>query len=193
MDMKLEKLQDPEKYTGLYIVDFGDHTSVGFTGSEIEMLLESEKYSSVKIYKIHNAYPDGKLELRGVPHEIFQLESGIFFYSHDLKDARNNYKRLLDLAIGGKFPVRAKLHLAHLCDDIYTVALIYAADADDDISRWLLDNDYKIEGIVKGGIQAVSDYYTAAPEVIERHQLVSSIHSKNFTELYSSLKYAVQR
>ncbi len=194
MNIKIENISNPEKYTGLYVVDFGTHTSTGFTGNEVELLLESEKYSSVKVYKIHKAYPDGTLELCGVSNEVFNLESGLIFYSRDISNARNNYKRLLNIVLtADNFPVRAKLQLAHLCDDFYTVALIYPAEADDDISQWLLDNNYQTEGAVKGGVKAVSDYYTAAPEIIERHQLVSSTASKSVQELFSTLKYAVQR
>jgi len=194
MNIKIEKISNPEKYTGLYVVDFGEYTSTGFTGSEVEILLESEEYSDIKIYKIHNAYPDGTLELCGVSNEIFNLESGIFFYSHNLDQAEDNYNRLLDIALATeKFPARTKLQLAHLCDDVYTVGLIYPAEADGEISQWLLDKDYKTEGAVKGGINTVSDYYAAAPEVIKRHQLVSGTASKTATELLSTLKYAVQR
>ena len=194
MNIKIENISNPEKYTGLYVVDFGTHTSTGFTGSEVELLLESEKYSDIKVYKIHNAYPDGTLELCGVSNDIFNLESGIFFYSHNLDQAGDNYQRLLDIALKtDKFPTRAKLQLAHLCDNVYTVGLIYPAEADVEISQWLLDNDYKTEGAVKGGISSVSDYYAAAPEVIRRHQLVSGTASKSATELFSTLKYAVQR
>lgn len=193
MNMKLEKLENPDKYTGLYVVDFGDHTSVGFTGSEVEMLLESEKYSSIKVFKIHNAYPDGSLELRGISNDIFQLESGMMFYSSSLEDAKNDYKRLLDLAVQAeKFPARTKLHLSKLNDNAYVVAMIYPAEADSNISSWLLDNDYQTGGAVNGGTQAVSDYYAAAGEIIERHQLVSSTSSKDAQELFSSLKYATQ-
>ena len=73
--MKLPKLQDSEKYVGLYIFDFGDHTGVGFTAQEVAELLESEKYKDSKVYKIHRAYPDGKLELKGVQPRLFQLEA----------------------------------------------------------------------------------------------------------------------
>jgi len=191
--MKLEKLENPQKYTGLYVVDFGDHTSTGFTGQEVEMLLESEKYASIKVYKIHNAYPDGSLELRGVPNEIFNLESGMFFYSTNEFAARGDYKRLLNLMITGEVPSRAKLHLSRLNDELYVVALIYPAEADDDFARLLLDKGYNTQGQASGGISQVNSYYDAGPEVMERHQLLSTRQSKELNELYSSLKYAVQR
>ncbi len=191
--MKLEKLENPQKYAGLYVVDFGDYTSVGFTAQEVQMLLESEKYSSIKVYKIHNAYPDGTLELRGVPNEIFNLESGMFFYSTNEFTARGDYKRLLNLTVTNELPANAKLHLTRLKEELYVVALIYPAEADDDFAHLLLDKDYQTQGQIAGGISQVSGYYEAGGEVMERHQLLSSPQSKDLDALYASLKYAVQR
>ncbi len=191
--MKLEKLENPQKYAGLYVVDFGNHTSTGFTGQEVEMLLESEKYASIKVYKIHNAYPDGTLELRGVSNETFNLESGMFFYSGNEFTANGDYKRLLKLMVTGEVPARAKVHLSCLNEGNYVVALIYPAEADDEFARMLVDKDFKTDGLVTGGTSAVTGYYAAVPEVLERHQLLSSKQSKDLNELYTSLKYAVQR
>ena len=89
--MKLPELEKPEKYAGLYIFDFGDHVGVGFTAREVAELLESEKYSHGKVYKIHRAFPDGKLELKGVTVETFQLEAGMFFYSSEPDTARRDF------------------------------------------------------------------------------------------------------
>jgi hypothetical protein len=119
--MKLPKLQNSKKYVGLYIFDFGDHTGVGFTAEEIAELLESEKYKHGKVYKIHKAYPDGKLELKGVPAETFQLEAGMFFYSADLKTAKHDFKQLVNLAVKSSPPCRAKIHLAKYSDSSFAV------------------------------------------------------------------------
>ncbi len=96
--MKLPELQNSEKYVGLYIFDFGEHAGVGFTAQEVAELFESEKYKDCKAYKIHKAYPDGKLELKGVRAETFQLEAGMFFYSGNLETARADFKALVGLA-----------------------------------------------------------------------------------------------
>jgi len=168
--MKLPKLQNSEEYVGLYIFDFGDYASVGFTAQEVAELLESEKYKAGKVYKIHKAYPDGKLELKGVPAEIFQLEAGMFFYSKKLEAANNDFKELVNLAVKVAPPCRAKAHLAKYSDDKFVVALIYPAEYDDEISRWLLDGDYKTSGEAEGGITAVQRYYDAKPQILDSHQ-----------------------
>lgn len=193
--MKLPELEKPEKYVGLYIFDFGDHAGVGFTAEEVAELLESEKYKHGKVYKIHKAYPDGRLELKGVPSETFQLEAGMFFYSSELQTARRDFKGLINLAVRSTPPCRAKVHLAKYADGKYAVALIYPAEYDGEFSSWLIDGEFKTEGAAEGGVEAVQRYYYQKPEIMEKHQLFSQseVISRTGTELLSSLKLAVQR
>ncbi len=193
--MKLPKIQKPDKYVGLYVVDFGDHCGVGFTAEEVAELFESEKYKDCRAYKIHRAYPDGRLELKGVRREIFQLEAGIFFYSADIDTARDIYKRLVKLAVVTDVPCRAKIQLAKYSDDKFAVALIYPAEYDDQISGWLLEHKFQTAGAAEGGTSAVTRYYDAKPEILERHQLwtKATLESKTGEELLAATKIAVQR
>ena len=193
--MKLPELEKPEKYVGLYIFDFGDHTGVGFTAEEVAELLESEKYKDGKVYKIHKAYPDGRLEIKGVPGETVQLETGMFFYSSELETARRDFKGLVNLAVKSSPPCRAKVHLAKYGDDKLVVALIYPAEYDGEFSSWLLDGEYRTGGAAEGGVGAVQRYYDQEPEILDRHQLFgqSETISRTGSELLSSLKMAVQR
>ena len=135
--MKLPELKNSEKYVGLYVVDFGGHTGVGFTAQEVAEILESEKYRDCKVYKIHNAYPDGSLELKGVRNEIFQLESGMFFYEDNHIIAKADFNALVSIAVKSATPCRAKVQLAKYGDDKFATALIYPAEYDDEISAWL--------------------------------------------------------
>lgn len=191
--MDLPKLQKPDKYIGLYIVDFGDHSGVGFTAPEVAELFESEKFKDCKVYKIHNAYPDGRLELKGVPALIFQLESGMFFYSEDLETARQDFKKLAEITTSA--PCRAKLQLAKYGDDKFSTTLIYPAEYEDEISKWLSDNNYKTGGPAEGGVSAVTGFYQARPQILERKQLsdVQEIESRSGEELFTATKMAVQR
>lgn len=193
--MKLPELQKPQKYVGLYIFDFGDHAGVGFTAEEVAELLESEKYKQSKVYKIHRAYPDGKLELKGVPAQTFHLEAGMFFYSSALETARGDFKKLVSLAVGTMPPCRAKVHLAKYSNDKFVVALIYPAEYDDEVSSWLLDSQHKTSGAAEGGVGAVQRYYDYKPEILDRQQLFGKSESISRTgkELLAGLKLAVQR
>lgn len=193
--MKLPELEKPDRYVGLYIIDFGDHTGLGFTAQEVAEILESERYKDCKVYKIHKAYPDGKLELKGVNRQFFDLESGMFFYLNVLETAREDFKKLVDLAITSSPPCRAKVHLAKYSEDKFCIALIYPAEFNDEISGWLLDGDYRTAGPAEGGTGAVERYYSSAAEILERHQLFgqSEIQSRTGEELLASLQLAVQR
>jgi len=193
--MKLPKLQNTEKYVGLYIFDFGDHVGVGFTAEEVAELLESEKYKDGKVYKIHRAYPDGTLELKGVLAENFQLEAGMFFYSSDLETGRRDFKALVNLAVKSAPPSRAKVHLAGYRDGGFVVALIYPAEYDAEVSSWLLDGRYKTSGAAEGGVGAVQRYYNRQAEILDRHQLFgkSELTNRTGVELLASMKFAVQR
>lgn len=193
--MKLPELKKPEKYVGLYILDFGDHTGIGFTGQEVAELLESEKYKNCKVYKIHKAYPNGRLELKGMRQDIFRLEAGMFFYSNALETAKGDFKKLVHLAVEMTPPCRAKLHLAKYSDDKFATALIYPAEYDDEVSTWLLDGEYNTAAPAEGGIEVVQRYYDTNPDVLDRHQLFgkSESISRSGDELLACLKLAVQR
>ena len=192
--MKLPELENPKEYIGLYVVDFGDRCSTGFTAAEVAELLESESFKNVNIFKIHNAYPDGKIELKAISSDIFQLEAGMFFYSEGLDRTQKDFIQLANIAENTPPPSRAKLHMAQ-DEDRFAIALIYPAEYDDEFSRWLLDTGYRTKGEVCGGIDIVNRYYNAKPKMLEKKTLwpAASIESKNGDQLIESTKLAVQR
>lgn len=193
--MKLPEIKDPDKYVDLYVVDFGDHSGVGFTADEVSELLESEKFKDIKTYRIYKAYPDGRMELKGVRNEIFQLEAGMFFYEFDETVAEDDYKKLVSSAVKQSPPARAKVHLAEYNGRKFVTALIYPAEYNDEFSRWLLEVDYTTTGPAEGGIEAVKRYYADAPEILQRHQLFAGqkFESKTGVELLAATKAAMVR
>jgi hypothetical protein len=193
--MKLPEVENADKYVGLYVVDFGDHSGLGFTADEVAELLESKKFADVKVYKIHRASPDGQMELKGVTSQTFQLEKGMFFYTGDNDMAQGDYKRLVELAGTTFAPCRAKVHLAKYSDEKFVTAIIYPAEHDDEISQWLIDGSYKTAGPAEGGIEAVQRYYDQAPDILQRHQLfaAAAIDSRSGDQLLAAVKLAVQR
>ena len=193
--MKLAQLENSDKYVGLYVIDFGDHSAVGFTPGEVAELLESEHFKDIKVYKIYKAYPDGRVELKGTPAEIFQLEMGMFFYSADRAAAEMDYKGLVDIAVQTAPPGRAKVHLTKYGDDKFVTALIYPAEYNEQFSDWLSGADYKTVGPAEGGVEAVKRYYDAPAEIIQSRQLFSesSFEDRSGSELLAATKLAVQR
>ena len=194
-DMKLAHLQNADRYVGLYVVDFGDHSGVGFTAGETAELLESESFKDIKVYKIYRAWPNGKVELKGVPAEIFQLEMGMFFYSADSADGERDFKNLAGIAVETAPPGRAKVHLTKYADDKFVTAIIYPAEYNDEFSQWLSDANYKTAGDAEGGIEAVKRYYEAGGQILQKQQLFgeSGIEERSGEKLLAATKLAVQR
>ncbi len=193
--MKLPKLEKPERYQGLYVFDFGDHAGVGFTAEEVGELLDSERYDDGKVYKIQRTFPDGRMELRAVPAARFQLEAGMFFYAQDEATARQDFKRLVSLAVRSAPPCRAKVELARYTQDRFAVALVYPAERDEEVSAWLLEGNYRTAGPAEGGVGAVERYYRDQPQILESQQLfgTSETVSRTGQELLESVALAVQR
>ena len=193
--MKLPEIKEADRYVGLYVVDFGDHSAVGFTAEEASELLDSEAHRNAKVYKIYKAYPDGRLELKGVSHKTFQLEAGMFFHARDEQAAQADFDRLSALAETTLPPARTKVHLAADDNGGFVTALIYPAEYDDAFSRWLLDGRYRTEGAVEAGTNAVQRYYDAAWRILDKRQLwgQKSIESLQGQALHDAARKAVVR
>jgi hypothetical protein len=177
--MKLPEIKDAGQYTGLFVIDFGDHCGVGFVAEEVAELLESERFADVQVYQVHRANPGGTMELKGINKETFQLEAGMFFYANDAESTRGDYQRLLAWSDKQLPPARCKVQLAN-ADNAHLVALIYPAEFDDAFSKWLLDGNYRTAGQVEGGTSAVQRYYDAEPNILDRKQLWPSSAIEHF-------------
>lgn len=195
--MRLPKLEHPDGYAGLYVVDFGETVGVGYTAEEAAMLLDSEAYRDVKVYRIHRAFPDGTMELKGVPGRRFQLETGVFFYSPNLAAARRDYSGMSTLARQRPLPCRAQLFLGKLPDPsqlAFVVGLAYPAEYDEDVSRWMLDNDVTAGRRADGGVARLEAVRRDA-HVIESVQLNAAPARRARTpeEVLASVGETIQR
>lgn len=139
MTLKLPALAEPQRYAGLYIFDFGDHVSVGYTAREIGFLLESDEYKSGKVYKIHRAAADGTLEIRGLGRPHFAAEQTMLFVRHDPAAARADFDVLSKQAEDHSPPCPAKLELVELggSPPAHATVLIYAAADSQELGAWL--------------------------------------------------------
>ncbi|OQY07701.1 MAG: hypothetical protein B6I25_01165 [Planctomycetales bacterium 4572_13] len=192
--MKLPEVENADKYTGLFVVDFGNHCGVGFVAEEVAELLESEQFADVQVYQVHRANPDGTMELKGVHKATFQLEAGMFFYAADAETAQGDYQRLLAWSDTQLPPARCKVQLADT-DNAPWVALIYPAEFDEAFSCWLLDGNYRTAGEVQGGTGAVQRYYDSKPNVLKHQQLwpASSIEHLQGEALLEATSRAIVR
>jgi len=197
--MKLPHLNQAERYRGLYAFDFGAWTAVGYTAEEIAVLLESEQYGTGKVYKIVRATPDGQMELRGVQPGRWHVESGMFFNRADLDSAEADFGELCELAAARSLPCRAFVHLADRGPAAgptrYVTALIYPAEDEDELARWLLDANYQGGDTAEGGISHATNYHAEPKTILRRQQLwsQSAISSRSSAEVLRSVRTAVQR
>lgn len=178
--MELPKIENAKEYLGLYVVDFANcpeyagRCAVGYTAQEVATLLESERFTDIKVYKIHRAKPDGTMELAGVSNERFNLETGMFFNCHDENTAHHDYQTLLEYSTEHAPPCNAKLQLAKDSQSQLIIALIYPAEYEHEISQWLLKSTFRGTGHVDAGISQVQQYYQGSFEILQRHQLAQA-------------------
>lgn len=197
--MRLPRVDEPQRYQGLYVYDFGEWTALGYTAEEIAVLLEAEAYQGGKVYKIHRASPDGRMELRGVSRERFLFESGMFFHRSGLDAARADFATLHDAGQKRRPPCRAYLQLADRSASAgasrFVTALIYPAEHDDEIGRWLLEIGFAGGDLAEGGVSHVSNYYAQEKTILDRQQLWSkhAIPSRSPEQVLASVRKAVQR
>lgn len=197
--MKLPMLDDPHRYRGLYVYDFGSWSALGYTAEEIAVLLESEAYRGGKVYKIVRASPDGHLELKGVAAERFQTESGMFFVRAAEPAARRDFSTLRDLGRTHPPPCRAFVQLVDRGPGAgrtrYVTALIYPTEHEDEMATWLLDVAYAGGDTAEGGPSHVSDYQDQVRTILEREQLWSRARTpaRSTAEVLANVRQAVQR
>jgi len=193
--MQLPLTDQPDQYVGLYVIDFGDQCAMGYTAEEVALLLDSDQFVEVKVYKIHRAQPDGTMDLHGVTHALFNLESGMFFHCRDENSGRRSYEDLLDNYADQPPPCRVQLQLVQSPEGKLVIGLIYPAEYDNEMGHWLADIGFNIAGSVDAGISQVSRYYSDDFEILEKQQLwpVKSLQNRSREELLNTLDCALQR
>jgi hypothetical protein len=202
----LDAAADASRYCGLYVFDFGEWTAVGYSADEVAMLLESEQYRDGKAYRIVRVSPHGRWELQGVPTERFHFESGVFFYREALDAAEADYEVLREMASRAAPPCRCFIQLSELPTGLdehtgdtderlrYVTALIYPAEFDPEMSRWLLRADFNGGDSVEGGVSMVTRYRDARPNVMRREQFWSETSGpRTAEEVFATVRKAFQR
>ncbi len=191
--MKLPELNNPAKYIGLYIIDFGDNCALGYTAAEVAAIVESEKFADVKIYKIHQARPDGSLELKGVPIEKFALESVMIFHCPDGELANEGFEKLYQFSQKQNVPCLARLQIAKVADDDLLM-LIYPAEYEEEVGHWLSDSGFVGYGAIDAGVSQLESFYQMQSEIVRTEQLVSADQQcRDFATLLAAVGDSLQR
>ncbi|MDP6381332.1 MAG: hypothetical protein QF662_08315, partial [Phycisphaerae bacterium] len=124
-------------------------------------------------------------------------ENGFFFYSRDAGAARRDFDELVRLSAESPLPCRARLRLGRLDSDLALteiVGLIYPAEHEDEVSRWLLDVDYKGGELVKSGCRALKDFQNHAVVLVQQQLACQAWReSRPRQEVLEAVGIAVQR
>lgn len=172
--LSIEVTKRPNNARGKFIYELGGIKRYDCTAEEIAIWLEDPTQRGGAIYRVHRAYPDGRMEIKGISADRWELESGLFFYRENADSARIDFSIL---AHGGEVapPCRCFVHLAEraVADSIsrYVTALIFPSEFEDDMADWLLKRDFAGGDFVEGGISQVTNYYADAKTLLDRAQL----------------------
>jgi hypothetical protein len=201
--MNLPPIECPDRYRGLFVIDFGSTCSLGYTAEEVARLMESEACAGAKVYRIHGARPDGTLELIGVPRSRFELEAGLVFYRREMPAAREDHRRLIELAEEAPPPCRAQWLLGGFPEASagagdrrhgFATALAYPAESDPDVAAWVLEIGFEGGELAAGGVDALTALrreLTVVDSVQLRPAAVRT--ARPLDELLESLDRPIQR
>ena len=194
----LPRLDDPTRYAGLYVFDFGDRVAVGYTASEIAVLLDSDEHAAGEVFKIVRAYPDGRMELKGVPGSRMRAsEDGFLFRRRDAAAARRDYEDLRALLDATPPPCPCRLDLARTDHAAlpHAVALVCSGPYADEVGAWLSAAGYAGGDCVEGGIEQVAAYAGSVVERLDQHRASGRPDrvSRDPQEVLSTTHVAVQR
>lgn len=149
----LPPISSPDQYADLFVIDFGDHVSVGFTAAEVELLRRVPDYSGLMAYQIYRVHEQGGFELRGVMTAALGQKEAICFLRESGADARSDFETIRRAAEQLLLPVEAELRLLRSYDfrppDL--TALIYPAHASHGISGWLQAAEIRAGDTVEAG------------------------------------------
>lgn len=195
--MRLPRIDNAPAYAGLYIYDFGEWSSVGYTADEIAVLREQPEYRGGHIYRIVRARPDGYMELKGVSAERFEYESAMFFYRNHLHAARRDFSVLTADGLAERPPCGVTAQLAHRRDQRwpYATVLIYRAEHEEEVAAWLLRIGFHGGESVEGGVSTLTRFREESNEILERCQLwnTPSQSSRSPEQVLENVRAAVQR
>jgi hypothetical protein len=194
----LPRLTNPQRYTGLYVVDFGDTLSVGYVAGEVAALFDSNQFPRMRAFRIHRALPDGTVSLAQISRDRFRpgAEEALFFLRDDEPSARDDFDTLVGLA-EGKFPCPARLELAETPGREYPflTVLIYPAEYTDDVSSFLLSVSYEGGETVEFGTHHLAAFRQANPRIIEKVEITPAPTeaARRLEDLLATRHFATQR
>lgn len=171
--VRLPRLDHPEDYAGLFLYDFGDHVSVGYTAEEIHILRTAPEHAGGTAYYIYRVDDAGRFELKGMADEPLRHKEGLIFAYQERSRARADYDRLRAAAEARPVAFAAELCLAELHSEKPSVALglVYAAHASQRVSAWVSQSGFGGGDSVSGGARALVEFEGSGRVILDRCEL----------------------
>lgn len=195
--MKLPPLRDPTRYVGLFVYDFGDRVSVGYTAGEVAILRASPDHAAGTPYLILRGTEDGGLEFCGVTDDRLLGHEATCFLLTDAARATEDFDRLRRAARTTPVPAPVELVLARVYafDPPHATALLYPAPSAALVASWLAQTGFDGGHHMLAGTKAHAAL--AAPDCVriaaEELPGLMDYHDRPAEEVLASVGYAVQR
>ena len=195
--MDLPAIPQPHRYVGLFVFDFGEWTSVGYTAEEIVVLLESAEHTGGQAYRIHRVDDAGCIELAGVGSMELRGENLLLFASYACEPAERDFARLRVLAGDHPPPCALRIELVDLPGHSppHAVALLFSRHVMGQVSDWLTTIGFQGGEVVSGGGDAVDSYREAATDPIATLHLhaQATLTSRSAAEVLRTVRNPLQR
>lgn len=161
---------------GRFIVKFQDATQSTLTAEQIIELLDAQAASIREVFRIHRIDSRGRMELIGVSLESFSRRDCLLFSRHHVKDAREDFDAILNLANDTPPPCRIEVQFGHVKqpDPSHVVVLIFPAPCTESVGQWLSDTGLQLGDQADGSPAALAAYKGAAPQIVKRHTLAAA-------------------
>ena len=193
----LPHIPNPKQYEGLFVYDFGDHVSVGYTAGEIGVLRRALAHHKGTAYQIYRVNERGGLELRGVQDGGLDSREAICFLRAEAATARKDYEAILFEAESRPLSCNAELRLvrSYGFDPPNLTALVCPGWASHVVSGWLSALGTVPGDQVHGGAQAFRNLESGGGITIATAVLPSKLNYSDRSEqdVLSSTERPLQR
>ncbi|MBX3395335.1 MAG: hypothetical protein KF841_08200 [Phycisphaerae bacterium] len=153
---------------GRFVVRFRGATQQYLAAHEVLELLDQDAQAVQEIFRVHRAYPDGRLDLVGVAPVTFSDVDGILLLCETTLQARADYDALIAAAGRSPPPCRVEVRFAHTphFDAPHVVALAFSAACGEGVAQWLAAVDFDSRSRVEASPSHRRRFESAVSQVI---------------------------
>lgn len=138
--MRESELSGTTPQPGRFVVRLRGATQQYLAAHEALELLDQDAHAVLEIFRVHRAYPDGRLDLVGVTPAALREVDGMLLLCDNAGQARAEYDGLIAAALRSPPPCRIDMRFAHArdFDSSHVVAMTYSAACGEGVAQWLV-------------------------------------------------------